>query len=64
MRQQENFFVGIREDVYTKCNDELKARLGFKVWGVYNYTESTVETPGGLDLSRISREVKAGKSRL
>eukprot|EP00944_MAST-04C_sp_MAST-4C-sp1_P015070 g15070.t1 len=65
MRQQENFFVGIREDVYTKCNDELKARLGFKVWGVYNYTEKHSRDTRWVGFEQDKPgELKAGKSRL
>jgi hypothetical protein len=39
MRQQENIHVGLRNDVYNQCSEKLKERLGYKVWGVYGYTE-------------------------
>ena len=60
MRQQENILVGLREDVFHQCNNKLKQRMGYKVWGVYGYTEK---------FSRVNRWVgpdqnKPGEMRL
>jgi hypothetical protein len=32
VRQQETFAMSLAPDVRVECSDELKARLGFKVW--------------------------------
>ena len=39
MRQQENITMALRREVYDDCSPELLGRLGFRVWGPYNYTE-------------------------
>jgi ectoine hydroxylase-related dioxygenase (phytanoyl-CoA dioxygenase family) len=42
MRQQENLPVGLRPELWSSPGvlaEDLRARLGFAVWGPYNYTE-------------------------
>ena len=39
IRQQENIAMALTRDVYDQCDEDLRKRLGFQVWGPYNYTE-------------------------
>lgn len=38
-RQQENMHVGVLPSVVDQASNKLKERLGFKVWGAYNFNE-------------------------
>lgn len=41
VRQQENFAMSVAPEVLDQCSDELKARLGFKVWGTLGGVEGS-----------------------
>lgn len=49
MRQQENIHVALRPEVYEASSKELLGRLGFRVWGAYNYTQKESRESRWLD---------------
>ncbi|MGI9424117.1 MAG: phytanoyl-CoA dioxygenase family protein [Hyphomicrobiaceae bacterium] len=55
-RPQENYTVGIRQDVYERLSDRTKAMLGFKVWWAYGRTgDPTVDfiNPGETSVGEL-----------
>ena len=53
-RQQENMHVGVLPEVLAAASPKLRERLGYKVWGPYNFTEL---------LSKTTRWIGPGQPR-
>jgi ectoine hydroxylase-related dioxygenase (phytanoyl-CoA dioxygenase family) len=60
-RQQENQTLGLDRDLWDKCSEKLKARLGFKVWNAYGRIESSMDYLIDIEPERI-KELKPSKN--
>jgi ectoine hydroxylase-related dioxygenase (phytanoyl-CoA dioxygenase family) len=59
-RQQENQTLGLDRDLWDKCSEKLKTRLGFKVWNAYGRIESSMDYLIDIEPERI-KELKPNK---
>ena len=59
-RQQENQTLGLDRDLWDKCSDKLKSRLGFKVWNAYGRIESSMDHLIDIEPERL-KELKPSK---
>ena len=57
VRQQENNFLSLREDVHEGLNERLKAFLGFRTTGAFGGTEGEVRE--GLIVGKVKEPVGA-----